>query len=143
MPMRPSIACHDCDHGLCSKHGQIQSVVEPSTEKIPTPKTSYQHLYWRARWRNPKTGLEPACLRKHPICADPFKIGCHSPSTVADHIIDHEGDEKLFFEFSNLQGLCKQCHDRKTGKSHGKGGRNLPAATPVLIDGRINGASQV
>jgi 5-methylcytosine-specific restriction enzyme A len=114
-------------------------VAEPTAEKKLTLQKSHQHLYWRARWRNPKTGLEPACLRKHPLCADPFKIGCHNPSTVADHIIDHEGNEALFFDFNNLQGLCASCHSRKTGKTHGKGGRNIEDLSPLDANGRIRG----
>jgi hypothetical protein len=33
------------------------------------------------------------------------------PSTVADHIKEHKGDEQLFFDRDNLQALCKTCHD--------------------------------
>lgn len=34
-------------------------------------------------------------------------------SAVVDHIIDHKGDEHLFFAPRNLQALCKRCHDAK------------------------------
>lgn len=140
MPNKPPVACYECDHALpCVKHGTGTSSVAEQAENKLTRQKTYQHLYWRARWRNPKTGLEPACLRKHPICADPFKIGCHNPSTVADHIVDHEGSERVFFDFNNLQGLCKQCHDRKTGETHGRGGRNIEDLSPLDANGRIRG----
>jgi len=32
-------------------------------------------------------------------------------ATVADHIIPHKGDEVLFWDEINLQGLCKEHHD--------------------------------
>ena len=34
--------------------------------------------------------------------------------TVVDHIVPHRGDQKLFWDKSNWQPLCKACHDRKT-----------------------------
>jgi 5-methylcytosine-specific restriction endonuclease McrA len=71
------------------------------------------HLYWRARWRHPQTGLRITVLRKYPICCK-----CHrNASTVADHIKDHHGDEALFFDFNNLQGMCEPCHHEKTAGS--------------------------
>lgn len=33
---------------------------------------------------------------------------------VVDHIVPHRGDEKLFWDESNWQALCKRCHDSKT-----------------------------
>ena len=34
---------------------------------------------------------------------------------VIDHIIPHRGDPILFWDRSNWQPLCKDCHDHKTG----------------------------
>lgn len=54
--------------------------------------------------------------------AQPENVLCRScaireivvPATVVDHIIPHRGDRALFWDRSNWQPLCKQCHDRKT-----------------------------
>jgi 5-methylcytosine-specific restriction protein A len=35
---------------------------------------------------------------------------------VVDHIIPHRGDQYLFWDQENWQALCKDCHDRKTGR---------------------------
>ena len=75
-----------------------------------------------ARWQ----ASSKAWLAKHPFCADPF--GVHGdnavPATEADHIVPHKGDMKLFWNFdTNIQGLCKSCHSRKTA-SEGGFGRN-------------------
>jgi len=32
-------------------------------------------------------------------------------ATVADHIVPHKGDLKLFWDERNWQGLCAPCHD--------------------------------
>jgi len=40
-------------------------------------------------------------------------------ATVVDHIKPHRGDKTLFWERSNWQALCKQCHDIKTAKEDG------------------------
>jgi 5-methylcytosine-specific restriction protein A len=36
------------------------------------------------------------------------------PATVVDHVVPHRGDERLFWDKGNWQGLCKRCHDAKT-----------------------------
>jgi 5-methylcytosine-specific restriction protein A len=59
-------------------------------------------------WRK----LRLMVLRRHPMCADPFGIGCISVSLHADHIIPkRQGGEDIM---ENLQGLCDSCHSRKT-----------------------------
>jgi hypothetical protein len=60
-------------------------------------------------------GLRALILRRDPVCVE-----CHrAPSAVADHIADHEGNLELFFDEKNVRGICKACHDRKTGMEHG------------------------
>ncbi|WP_435645121.1 HNH endonuclease [Butyricicoccus porcorum] len=43
-----------------------------------------------------------------------MKQGRYTRATVVDHIVPHRGDPKLFWDQTNWQSLCKQCHDRKT-----------------------------
>lgn len=65
--------------------------------------------YKTARWR---------ALRFKVFTRDLFTCkGCGrlegDPSRlVADHIIPHRGDARLFWDEANLQTLCKSCHDR-------------------------------
>ncbi|MDE2468229.1 MAG: HNH endonuclease, partial [Bradyrhizobium sp.] len=43
------------------------------------------------------------------------KCGVAEPNTsllVCDHVKPHRGDARLFWDPSNLQTLCKPCHDR-------------------------------
>ena len=43
------------------------------------------------------------------------------PASVVDHIIPHRGDESLFWDQTNWQSLCKQCHDsaKQKEETHG------------------------
>ena len=50
-------------------------------------------------------------LQHFPLCAFCAKRGIITPATVVDHVIPHRGDEALFYDTSNLQSLCKPCHD--------------------------------
>jgi 5-methylcytosine-specific restriction protein A len=64
------------------------------------------------RWRKAREGY----LRKHPLC-----VLCEAGkrvvvATVVDHIVPHRGDDRLFWDSSNWQALCKTCHDRKTAR---------------------------
>jgi 5-methylcytosine-specific restriction protein A len=54
-------------------------------------------------------------LRLNPLCRDCQRNGKLNPATVVDHIKPHRGDKVLFWDESNWQPLCKQCHDKKTG----------------------------
>jgi len=73
------------------------------------PKYSEQ-LYNTARWQR----LRKRVLLKHPLCVECERHGRVTPATVVDHIVPHKGNLELFWDESNLQPLCKRCHDSKT-----------------------------
>ena len=57
-------------------------------------------------------------LALNPLCNDPDQRheGVTVAATVVDHIKPHKGDEALFWDPTNLQALCRRCHDAKTAK---------------------------
>lgn len=69
---------------------------------------AWRHLYGRARWK----ALRNHQLSCSPLCAFCLRRDQVEVATVVDHIVPHKGDEALFFDPSNLQSLCKPCHDR-------------------------------
>ena len=87
----------------------------PKPEVNPDRKKKRRHyynspLYSCARWRR----LRRAYLNINPWCSDPF--GVHTlrvQATDLDHIVPRR-DVNDPFDVSNLQGLCKRCHSRKT-----------------------------
>jgi 5-methylcytosine-specific restriction protein A len=82
-------------------------------------------------------------LRMHPLCADIY--GDHgvrvAPAVELDHIVPHKGDMEKFWDPANLQGLCKECHSKKTATEDSyfaryRDGRGAQAAADRLKDGR-------
>ena len=66
--------------------------------------------------------LRPEQLMREPfcrICAARYPPGDprhRTRATVVDHIVPHRGDWARFIDRSNLQSLCKPCHDAKTAR---------------------------
>jgi 5-methylcytosine-specific restriction protein A len=50
-------------------------------------------------------------LQSNPLCAYCLRLGIVTQATIGDHIKPHRGDFRLFFDASNVQSLCKPCHD--------------------------------
>ena len=90
----------------------------------------YGHQWRRTRARY---------LARHPLCVYCEQAGLIREATVVDHIRPHRGDEFLFWDWFNLQSLCKSCHDgAKQAAENGDGvvrggdvsGRPLDPAHP-------------
>lgn len=60
-----------------------------------------------SRWQKARAGY----LRKHPLCVMCEREGRTTIATVVDHIKPHGGDKELFWDSSNWQALCKECHN--------------------------------
>ncbi|MEN6567187.1 MAG: HNH endonuclease signature motif containing protein [Veillonellales bacterium] len=73
---------------------------------------------YNSRWQKYRVSF----LRSHPLCAECERQGKLTPATVVDHIKPHKGNMRLFWDPSNHQSLCKQCHDTKTAKEDGRWG---------------------
>ncbi len=55
-------------------------------------------------------------LARNPLCAQHERMGRLVSASVTDHIVPHRGNETLFWDTSNWQPLCKECHDQKTAR---------------------------
>lgn len=73
-----------------------------------------KRLYDTPQWRK----MSKRQLAKDPLCA---MCLVDTPATVADHIIPHHDDRKVFFDVDNLQSLCAPCHNsrKKMIEKHG------------------------
>lgn len=72
-------------------------------------------------------------LCEHPLCVMCEAQGRLEPATVVDHIQPHKGDQRLFWDSSNWQALCKQCHDSDKQRLEKSG----EARTQFTPDGRV------
>jgi 5-methylcytosine-specific restriction enzyme A len=69
-----------------------------------------------SRWR----AASKHFLSAHPLCVACLEIGRPRVATVVDHVVPHKGDDRLFWDESNWQALCRQCHAVKTARSDGR-----------------------
>lgn len=69
--------------------------------------SAWHHLYNSKRWHR----LRWHQLRREPLCKLCQALGKVTAASVVDHRKPHKGDEALFFDESNLDSLCKPCHD--------------------------------
>lgn len=71
------------------------------------------------RWR--KTRL--TFLAQHPLCCRCEEEGRVEPATVVNHRIPHKGDQRLFWDRSNWEAVCKPHHDRDIQRDEARGYR--------------------
>jgi 5-methylcytosine-specific restriction endonuclease McrA len=74
------------------------------TDKRKTAERGYG-----ARWQRER--LTFLARPENTLCCMCAKEGRAVPATVVDHRIPHRGDDALFWDQANWQGLCKPHHD--------------------------------
>ena len=116
----PQRAKRPCKVSSCKDYAANGGYCEQHQDRIRKKDrergTAHQRGY-NAEWEKKRTQF----LDENPLCADHFKRKLIEAATVVDHIIPHKGDQTLFWDQTNWQPLCKQCHDRKTA-TEDKGG---------------------
>lgn len=105
MPSAPPSLCLEprCPNlgaykGRCKVHARIQERTRYNAET--------RKWYYTDAWKT----LRQIVLGNQPVCVE-CKV---QPSTEVDHITPHRGNYAMFFNLSNLQGMCTTCHGRKT-----------------------------
>lgn len=77
----------------------------------------WRRWYKTAEWRELRWSVLVDALF---TCARCGIVG-QSSALVADHVTPHRGDRDLFFDRSNLQCLCKTCHDGEKQREERRG----------------------
>lgn len=75
-------------------------------------------------------------LSREPLCRVCVQLGYQTPATMVDHIIPRS--QGGGHDESNLQPICKSCHDAKTGRE--KRGHVDDRPTVALDGSRTRGA---
>ena len=113
MPRKPKRPCSfpGCpnltDGRFCPEHEKQENKRYEKYDRDPAVKRRYGRAWKRIRDRY---------MNAHPLCERCLKDGRYVKATVVDHIKPHRGDPVLFWDRSNWRGLCKSCHDKKTGR---------------------------
>jgi 5-methylcytosine-specific restriction enzyme A len=95
--------------------GQAAYVVRERMRKqsIDVDRGSAAQRGYGHKWRQYRIGY----LRSHPLCRSCESKGRLTSATIVDHIKDHRGDVRLFWDPNNHQPMCKRCHDAKTAST--------------------------
>lgn len=76
--------------------------------RVPsTARSEWHHLYDTALWKQ----LRHRHLAYEPLCRFCLAVEDVTEATVVDHVRPHKGSIELFSDPTNLQALCKPCHD--------------------------------
>ena len=92
--------------GYCDTHrGASHHDYARARRGFDTERGFYQSAAWRA--------VRAAFLNDHPLCTHCVARGRVVAAVVADHVVPLK-DGGARFDWTNLQGLCVSCHNRKT-----------------------------
>ena len=101
----------------------------------------WSHWYSLKAWKDLK---EAAHIRDLFTCKNPGQnpdcIGLigNSAERIADHVIPHRGDRRLFFELSNIQTLCKPCPRQVQAAARARG-----ISTTSMVDATGGGQKEI
>ncbi len=104
--------------GLGRRLGREKSRLRAAPLKEDREKRRYKEQPWRAWYSSPRWQAvrRRVIERDRGICQQTGVAlvgGANAPnSPVVDHIVPHRGDERLFWDESNLQTVAKRWHDR-------------------------------
>ncbi len=110
MPYRPKTPCKHPSCGQLVEYGQKYCAEHKPLH--PEAVRSASKRGYGSKWQR----SSKAYLREHPLCEICKRNGKYIQAVVVDHIKPHRGNQKLFWDKNNWQSLCKQCHDKKTGR---------------------------
>lgn len=63
--------------------------------------------------------LRARVLRGEPCCRECARRGLEVPATVVDHVVPVRLAPQRLLDPTNLQALCRPCHDAKTNRADG------------------------
>lgn len=90
--------------GRCTRHRTDQEALRLNA--------AVRRWYRTARWKR----LRAQAFAANPLCVECERAGVLREWTDLDHIIPHKGDAALFWDPTNLQGLCIAHHTMKTAQ---------------------------
>ena len=117
------------DGSYCAQHAaevreKLKARRAEFTRRADDERASANDRGYTFAWRKARK----AWIIRHPLCAI-----CGQPATDVDHIIPHRGNRELFWDSSNWQSLCHECHSKKSyTERHSTGRKKIPEADPEM-----------
>lgn len=105
MPSAPPHPCPTCGTPTHNPRCPTCTTQQRRNRRNPTSDAIYRSPRW-AR-------LRAQVLREQPICAGLNGHTCDAPSEHCDHIVALRNGGRPY-DRTNIQGLCRPCHSRKT-----------------------------
>lgn len=98
---------------IASRLGKVASRLQTLQDgSWRTDKQSAADRGYGYKWRQARAGY----LMAHPLCVYCKRDGRVTAASVVDHIKPHRGDMALFWNRTNWQSLCAQCHSSAKAK---------------------------
>lgn len=119
MPPRPAKPCSYPGCRALVRDGGSRCERHPYAKTVDQQRGSADERGYTWAWRQAALRY----LRENPLCAACKRKGLLELATEVDHIVPHKGDQKLFWDRKNWQGLSKRCHSIKTATEDGGYGR--------------------
>ena len=110
MPKCNTLGCLNkaIKRGFCSTHGGV--LHDDKKYHTSRVRPQYHSLYNTAWWTRTRKHI----INNNPLCSRCSLFGITKAAKDIDHVIPHRGNEQLFYDASNLQPLCRECHTWKT-----------------------------
>lgn len=116
---------HFCNHHGCNELTTNKYCAKHQAEQIEQEKIR-RNLHDQTRGSSTKRGYgykwqeaSKGYLAHHPLCEECLQNNKLVPAKLVDHIVPHKGNQKLFWDRTNWQALCVDCHAVKTAKEDG------------------------
>jgi 5-methylcytosine-specific restriction protein A len=104
--------CSEPNCGQLVEGGRCQAHASRAARLQHETYARVHRWYVSRRWHY----LRLDVLRDEPFCRACRAQGLKVLTVDIDHIRKHDGDQSLFWDRTNLQGLCKRCHTVKTNR---------------------------
>lgn len=112
------------------KHGPREARFKSDERRGSARKRGYTTAWEKARKQ---------FLAELPLCSCCHAHGRLEPARIVDHIIPHKGDDRLFWDKGNWQGLCEWCDKNIKRSVENRWLRNGGDAAVLRLDYVVSG----
>ena len=92
-----------------SRFGPVPFTSEAERSRYRREVHAWRKWYDDPEWRRMAWACKVAAAFTCAMCG---RVASGKGQAIADHVKPHRGDRSLFFDATNLQCLCKACHDK-------------------------------